>query len=168
MEALLKKYSFRPEQVKKVVVRSATQEAVIVDNRVMPDLCLQHMIAVMLVDGTASFRSAHDQKRMQDPTILRERAKVELVPDEGLDRLLPKRVAIVEVTLTDGSHLTERVEAVRGTAENPMTQDEIVAKSRDLIAPTLGSATCAALIDRVLKLENVKSIRELRPLLQKA
>lgn len=168
METLLKKHSFRPEQVKKVVVRSATQEAVIVDNRTMPDLCLQHMIAVMLVDGTASFRSAHDEKRMRDPAILRERAKVELVSDEGLDRLLPKRVAIVEVTLTDGSHLTERVDAVRGTAENPMTLDEIVAKSRDLIAPTLGSATCSALIDRVLKLENVKSIRELRPLLQKA
>ena len=168
MEALRKKHSFRPEQVKKVVVRSATQEAVIVDNRTMPDLCLQHMIAVILIDGTASFRSAHDQKRMQDPAILRERAKVELVPDQGLDRLLPKRVAIVEVTLTDGSHLTERVDAVRGTAENPMTQDEIVAKSRDLIAPTLGSTTCGALIDRVLKLENVGNIRELRPLLQKA
>lgn len=168
MEALLKKHSFRAEQVKKVVVRSATQEAVIVDNRSMPDLCLQYMIAVMLVDGTASFRAAHDQKRMQDAAILRERAKVELVPDEGLDRLLPKRVAIVEVTLTDGSHFTERVDAVRGTAENPMTQDEVIAKCSDLIAPRLGSVGCAALIDRVLKLESVKSIRELRPVLQKA
>ena len=168
MEALLKKHSFRADQVKKVVVRSATQEAVIVDNRTMPDLCLQYMIAVMLVDGTASFRSAHDQKRMQDPAILGERAKVELVPDQELDRLLPKRVAIVEVALTDGSHLTQRIEAVRGTAENPMTQDEVIAKSRDLMAPALGPATCSALIERVLTLENVKNIRELRPLLQKA
>jgi len=168
MEALLKKHPFRAEQVKKVVVRSATQEAVIVDNRTMPDLCLQHMIAVMIVDGTASFHSAHDERRMHDPTILRERVKVELISDEALDRLLPKRVAIVEVTLNDGTQLSERVDAVRGTAENPMTQDEIVAKCRDLIAPTLGSGTCSALIDKVLKLENVKSIRELRPLLQKA
>jgi 2-methylcitrate dehydratase PrpD len=168
MEALLKKHSFRAALVKKVVVRSATQEAVIVDNRTMPDLCLQHMIAVMLVDGTASFRSAHDQKRMQDPAILRERAKVDLVADEALDRLLPKRVAIVEVTLTDGTHLSERIEAVRGTAENPMTPEEVVAKSRDLIGPVFGTAACAALIDRVMKLENVNNIRELRTLLQKA
>jgi 2-methylcitrate dehydratase PrpD len=168
MEALLEKHSFRAEQVEKVVVRSATQEAVIVDNRTMPDLCLQYMIAVMLVDGTASFRAAHDQKRMQDAAILRERAKVELISDDGLDRLLPKRVAIVEVTLADGSHFAERVDAVRGTAENPMTQDEVVAKCRDLMAPALGAATCGTLIDRVLKLESVKSIRELRPLLQKA
>ena len=168
MEALLKKHKFRAEDVKKVIVRSASQEAVIVDNRTMPDLCLQHMIAVMLVDGTASFRSAHDEKRMHDPAILRERAKVELIADEGLDRLLPKRVAIVEVVLNNGTHLNERVDAVRGTADNPMSREEIVAKSRDLIAPVLGSATGDALIDKVLKLENVKSIRELRPLLQRA
>jgi 2-methylcitrate dehydratase PrpD len=168
MEGLLKKHSFHADQVKKVIVRSATQEAVIVDNRTMPDVCLQHMIAVILVDGTVTFRSAHDQQRMQDATILRARAKVELIADEALDRLLPKRVAIVEVTLTDGTHLTERVDAVRGTAENPMTLDEIVAKSRDLIAPVLGSGTANALVDKVLKLENVKNIRELRPLLQKA
>jgi 2-methylcitrate dehydratase PrpD len=134
----------------------------------MPDICLQHMIAVMLVDGTVTFRSAHDRQRMQDPAILRERAKVELIADEALDRLLPKRVAIVEVTLNDGNQFSERVDAVRGTAENPMTRDEIVAKSRDLIAPVLGSATASALIDKVLKIENVKNVRELRPLLQKA
>jgi hypothetical protein len=49
-----------------------------------------------------------------------------------------------------------------------MTRDEIVAKSRDLIAPVLGSATASALIDKVSKIENVKNVRELRPLLQKA
>jgi 2-methylcitrate dehydratase PrpD len=168
METLLKKHSFHADQVKKVIVRSATQEAVIVDNRTMPDICLQHVIAVMLVDGTVTFRSAHDRQRMQDPAILRERAKVELIADQGLDQLLPKRVAIVEVTLNDGNRFSERVDAVRGTAENPMTRDEIVAKSRDLIAPVLGTATASALIDKVLKIENVKDIRELRPLLQKA
>jgi len=31
----------------------------------------------------------------------------------------------------------------------------------------LGGATCAALIDKVLALENVKDIRELRPVLQR-
>jgi 2-methylcitrate dehydratase PrpD len=134
----------------------------------MPDICLQHMVAVMLIDKTASFKAAHDKPRMQDPAVLRQRAKVQLVPDAELERLLPKRVAIVEVTLTDGTKLTERVEAVRGTPENPMTRDEIITKSRDLINPVLGESTCNALIERILNLEKIKSIRELRPLLQKA
>ena len=60
------------------------------------------------------------------------------MPDEALATLLPARVAIVEVTLSDGTTLTERVEAVRGTVRNPMTRDEVVAKARDLIAPVLG------------------------------
>ena len=54
---------------------------------------------------------------------------MQLVPDAELRTPLPARVAIVEVTLTDGTRLTETVKAVRGTAENPMTRDEVVAKA---------------------------------------
>jgi len=168
LETLLKKRPFDAAQVQKVVVRVATTEAALVNNREMPDICMQHMIAVMLIDKTASFKSAHDKERMQDAAVIRERAKVELVPDAELEHRLPRREAIVEVTLIDGTHLTEHVEAVRGTAENPMTREEIVAKCRDLMTPVLGASKCASLIDRVLKLEEVKNIRELRPLLQRS
>ena len=73
--------------------------------------------------------------------MLRQRAKVQLVGDEELERLMPTRVGIVEVTLNDGMRFTERVDNVRGTIENPMTREEVIAKARDLIAPVLGAAT---------------------------
>jgi 2-methylcitrate dehydratase PrpD len=168
MQLILKKHPFEANQVKQVVVRAATSAAFTVNNREMPDICLQHMIAVMMIDKTASFKAAHDKPRMQDPEVLRQRAKVQLIGDEELEKLIPKRVAIVEVTLNDGTILTERVESVRGTPENPMSREEIVAKSRDLMEPVLGAAQTKNLIEKVLVLENVKSIRELRPLLQKA
>jgi 2-methylcitrate dehydratase PrpD len=168
LENLRKKRPFEADHVRKVSVRVATSEANTVNNREMPDICLQHMVAVMLLDKTATFAAAHDKPRMQDAGVLRERTKVDLVPDEALERLYPKRETIVEVTFTDGTKLTERVEAVRGTSDNPMTRDEVVAKARDLIAPVLGAATAAKLIERVLDLENVKNIGELRPLLQRA
>src|SRR5207245_9053535 len=123
-------------------------------------------VAVMLLDKTVSFRAAHEKARMQDPAVLRERAKVQLVPDEELEKLIPVRVAIVEVTLNDGTRLTERVEHVRGTPENPMTRDEVVAKARELMMPVLGATTCSNLIERVLALDTVNDVRELRPLLQ--
>jgi 2-methylcitrate dehydratase PrpD len=152
--------------VQKVLVRVATSEANTVNNREMPDICLQHMVSVMMLDKTASFAAAHDKPRMQDAAVLGLRAKVQLIPDEELERLYPKRITVVEVTLNDGTHLTERVEAVRGTPENPMTRDEVIAKSRDLITPRLGAQKSAALIDKLLKIESVTNIRELRPLLQ--
>ena len=166
LENLRKRQPFAADQVKQVVVRAATSAAYTVNNRDMPDICLQHLVAVMLIDKTVSFRAAHDKARMQDPAILWERAKVQLVPDEELEKLIPVRVAIVEVTLADGTRLTERVEHVRGTPENPMTRDEVVAKARELIAPVLGAAACSSLIERVLALDTVKDVRDLRPLLQ--
>jgi 2-methylcitrate dehydratase PrpD len=168
LEILRKQRPFHSNEVQQVTVQLATDEAAIVNNREIPDICVQHMLAVMLMDKTVSFRSAHDKARMNDPATLREREKVKLIPDEQLERLMPLRVAIVEVQLTDGRRLTQRVDNVRGTASNPMTRDEIVAKARDLIAPLLGAPQCANLIDRVLNLDQVKDIRELRPLLQRA
>lgn len=168
MVLLQKQRAFSSDQVQQVTARLAPSAAVTIDNREMPDICLQHMVAVMLADKTVSFLSTHDKARMQDPAIQRQRAKVRLVPDEALNRYLPTRAAIVEITLTDGTSLSERVEAVRGTAANPMTRDEVVAKARDLITPVLGAATCGKLIEKIWALENVKEIGELRPLLQRA
>jgi 2-methylcitrate dehydratase PrpD len=162
-----KKHDFKPEQVQKVVVRLASSQASIVNGREIVDINLQHLMAVMLIDKTVSFRSTHDTARMQDPAILRERAKIQLAGDEDLQKLMPTRVAIVEVTLADGTQLSDRVEDVRGTVENPMSREEVVDKVRDLIAPVIGLSNGNKLIETVLSLEKVKDIRELRPLLQK-
>jgi 2-methylcitrate dehydratase PrpD len=168
LEALLKRRHFGADQVEHVTVHLGPRMGTVVDNRDMPDICVQHMLAVMLIDGTATFRAAHDKARMQDPAVLRERAKVQLVFDPEIERNTEQREAIVEVTLTGGEHLREHVTAVRGTPANPMTREEVVAKCRDLTAPVLGAAKGGKLIERVMDLERVGNVRELRPLLQRA
>jgi 2-methylcitrate dehydratase PrpD len=167
IETMRGKRPFDADDVKGVVVRLAPTVGAVVDNRDIPDICLQHMVAVMLIDKTASFHAAHDKARMKDATILRQRANVTYVPDASLASLLPARVAVVEITLNDGTRLSERVEAVRGTVRNPMTRAEVVDKAWDLIEPVLGRATAQKLIDTVLGIETVKDTRTLRPLLQK-
>jgi 2-methylcitrate dehydratase PrpD len=166
--SLRQQHPFDANQVERVVVRLSTSAAPKVDNTQSPDLCLQYLVAVMLLDGTVSFKAAHDLPRMQDPAVLRVRGKVQVVADEELERLLPKRVAVVEITLNDGTQLRERNDTVRGTPENPMSRDEIVAKAHDLIAPVLGSTTCTKLIEQIYVLEQVQDIRDLRPLLQRS
>jgi 2-methylcitrate dehydratase PrpD len=165
---LRKKQPFEANDVRRIVVRSATSQAERVNNREMPDINVQYLVAVMMIDKTVSFHAAHDKARMNDTAILRERAKIELVGDEELEKLLPTRVGMVEVELADGTRLSERVENARGTPENPMTRDEVVGKARGLMTPVLGAATATKLIDRLLDIENVKNVRELRPLLQRA
>jgi 2-methylcitrate dehydratase PrpD len=167
MSKIMGKRAVDPDEVRSIVVRLAHTEARVVDNREMPDICLQHMIAVMLLDKTASFRAAHDKPRMNDPTVLRARGKVQLIPSDELEALEPARQAIVEITLNDGTVLSDRVTAVRGTANNPMPRDEVVGKCRDLVEPVLGKAKASELIETVLGIEKLKGIRELRGVLQK-
>jgi len=163
-----KQRSFTADDVQKVVVRIATDEANTVSNRDIPDICMEHMVAVMLLDKTVTFQSVHDKARMKDPAVLRVRAKVEVMADSRIDARRPRREAIVEVTFKDGTQLSEWVRDVRGTADNPMTREEVVDKARDLIAPVLGSATCTALINKLLALETLKDVSELRPELQRS
>jgi 2-methylcitrate dehydratase PrpD len=167
LAGFFQKRSFTADDVQKVVVRIATDEANTVSNREMPDICMQHMVAIMLLDKIVTFASAHDKARMQDPAVLRQRAKVEVLADSRIDARRPRREAIVELTLADGSQLSDWIRDVRGTAENPMTPDEVVAKARDLITPVLGATARSALISKLLSLEMLRDIRELRPALQK-
>lgn len=166
LEALLKRQSCSADQVQQVVVKLGPRMGTVVDNREIPDICVQHMLAVMLLDKTVSFQAAHDVPRMKDPAVLKQRAKVSLQFDPALEPDTEARQAIVEITLTDGVVLSEHIKAVRGTPDNPMTRAEVIAKSRDLIAPVLGSSTCEKLIDRLLNLRTVQELRDLRPLLQ--
>jgi 2-methylcitrate dehydratase PrpD len=121
---------------------------------------------VMLIDGTVSFKSSHDEKRMRHPGVREVRKRVELVGDEELTRAMPSRQGIVELTLRDGRTLRHHTTAVRGTAENPMSRAEVEAKSYDLMAPVIGEARAHRLCDAIWNLEALKDVRKLRPLLQ--
>jgi 2-methylcitrate dehydratase PrpD len=168
VEAIRARRAFEAGEVRRVTVRLAPSVAAVVDNRDIPDICLQHMVAVMLLDGTVSFHAAHDKARMQDAAVVRERAKVDLVRDDELAQLLPVRVTVVEVELADGTRLAERVAAVRGTPRNPMSRAEVVAKAEDLVAPVIGAEKAARLIETVYAIEATPDIRALRPLLQRS
>jgi 2-methylcitrate dehydratase PrpD len=167
IEAIRRMKSFEADQVKRVTVRLAPSVAKVVDNRDIPDICLQHMIAVMLLDKTVSFHAAHDKPRMQDAAAMRERGKVKLVYDEDLAKFLPVRITVVEIELMDGTLLAERISAVRGTPRNPMTRTEVIDKARDLTAPVLGREKSEQLIGTIFAIETVTDVRSLRPLLQR-
>ena len=165
---LIKQHGFSADDVEHVVVKVSHTGATTTDNRHIPDICMQQMCAVMLMDGIVTFASAHDEARMHDAATQAVRARIELMGDDEMQALLPSRQGIVELTLKDGRRLTHRTEAVRGTTENPMARDEVDEKCYPLIAPVLGNRRARALCDAIWDIEAVSDIRELRPLFSKA
>jgi 2-methylcitrate dehydratase PrpD len=166
LDALIREYPVKADQVNRVVVRVAHQGANTTNNRAMPDICMQHLCAVMLIDRTVSFKAAHDEKRMRDARVLKLRAKIELLGDDELTRAMPSRQGIVELELADGRRLRHHAKAVRGTAENPMPRAEVEAKAYDLAAPVLGQRRARRLCESILQVEAMRDVRELRPLLK--
>ncbi len=163
---LIREHRLKADDMEKLLVRVAHQGANTVDNRAMPDICLQHMCAVMLIDGKVTFASSHDEKRMRDRRVLALRSHIELHGDDALSAAMPSRQAIVEVYLRGGRVLRHHTRAVRGTAENPMTRAEVDQKCYDLVAPVIGKRRARALCDRVWQIEKVVNVRDLRPVLR--
>jgi len=164
--ALIRKNNIKANDVERLRVLVSHVGADTTDNRDMPDICMQHLCAVMLVDGIVTFKSAHDRKRMKNSKILAIRRRIELSGDDELQRLLPERHVIVEIQLKNGQTLRHRTSAVRGTAQNPMTREEVDEKCYHLMAPSLGMKRARALRDAVWDIERCKDVRKLRRLLQ--
>jgi 2-methylcitrate dehydratase PrpD len=163
---LIKTHKLKADDIEKVVIRVSHQGAATVNNRSMPNVSMQQMVAVMLLDGTVTQASANDVKRMQNPQAIELRRRVELYGDDEMDRVRPVRQGIVELKLRDGRELRHRTTEVRGMAQNPMTRDEVADKCLGLCAPILGMKQSRALIDAIWDIERVNNVRALRPLLQ--
>jgi 2-methylcitrate dehydratase PrpD len=113
-----------------------------------------------------SFAATHDHARMSDKTVQAVRSKITLIPSPELTIAEPARQAIVEIDLASGKTVCHHAKAVRGTPDNPMTTHEIEDKARDLVAPITGADRARKLVEAVRSMETMRSVRELRPLLQ--
>ena len=163
---LIRSEHIAAKDVEKLVVRAYTSGATTTDNREMADINMQHMCAVMLLDGMVTFEAAHDHKRMKDPKVLALRKRIELIADDELEALRPEKHGIVQLTLKDGRYFERRTCQVRGTVQNPMTRAEVDEKCYHLMAPVLGKKRARTLCDTVWNIERIKDVRKLRPLLQ--
>jgi 2-methylcitrate dehydratase PrpD len=164
--ALLDDPAVRAGSIKRIAVDIPTESLRIVDNSAIPDLSLQHLVALMIADGRATFASVHDVTRMRDPKVLAIRKLVEVVPSFELQMAVPTRQAIVKIETADGRSLSHRTYVVRGTARNPMDAKEVETKALDLMAPILGVGRANELIAMIGNLDRIGPVSGLRRLLQ--
>jgi 2-methylcitrate dehydratase PrpD len=155
-----------PAMIEAVTITMPDDRIHIVDDRSMPDVCVQHLAAIALLDGTVGFAAAHDAARMQDPAVRALRARMTLVPSAELTAAVPARQAVVSIAGADGRQRHHHARAVRGTPENPMPRAEVEAKALELKAPLLGQPRATALIGLLRGLNASTRVRSLRPLLR--
>ena len=148
------------------VLELPDDRAHLVDNRPMPNINVQQLVSLALVDGGLTFEAAHDYARMNDPVLMDLRSRFKLVHSPELTIAEPARQAKLTLNLRDGRTLFHHTVAVRGTPANPMERADVVAKSLDLIAPIVGSDPAQAFIDRILEIERLDTMLALRPHLQ--
>ena len=166
LAALMETERIGPDEIETIEVQLPSRSARTVDNSPMPDVNVQHLMAMLLIDGTLSFKAIHNDDRMRDPAILALRDKITLVPSEELTHAMPRRQAIVTIKTREGRRLSRRTVAVRGTADNPMTQAEVEAKASELIASVLGARRAEAIVQAMRHIEAVPDITALRRLWQ--
>jgi 2-methylcitrate dehydratase PrpD len=162
---VMAKHGITAADVEKVHITVDEQGARTVNGRTMADINLQYLASVMLIDGDIDFESSHDPKRVKDPAVNKLRQRIELSGSAALSKTKTTQ-AIAEVTTRDGRILRHHTRAVRGSATNPMSRDEVGAKAFGLLSPTLGRAKARRLIDTIWQLETIKDVRVLRGLLQ--
>jgi 2-methylcitrate dehydratase PrpD len=167
LELIREKHGLQSDRVERMTVRLPREGAETVNNRLMPDINLQYIMAVMVLDGTLSFDAAHDYRRMKEKKVREMMARIELVGDESLSQSSAPRPAIVEITTRSGETLREHVPSSRGTPQNPMSDDEVEKKAFDLMGPVLGGTRSAELIDKIRALESLPTVRDLMDLLRK-
>lgn len=164
LSELMKQHNLKAHDVETLVVRMPENEYATVNNRNMPDICVQHLIAVMLLDGVMTFKSAHDSVRMRDPRVRALRKRVKAVGDPNLTDVLRRWRCVMEITLKNGRKITHQTMAAKGSSEDPLTPAEEEEKALDLIAPVLGSRRAKKLLTTLWDFEGIKNVQSLRNL----
>ncbi len=161
---LRSKHALKPEQVARVICPVAPYIVGIVceplaeKRRPLTDshgrVSLQFTLAEALVTGVLG-RHSYAEQSLRDPVILSIADRIEYIEDGSLPG--PEQFkGIVRIELTDGTVLEEIEEYNRGSAGNPMTEAEIVAKFRENTDGVLERETVERVIETALTLDQLK------------
>jgi 2-methylcitrate dehydratase PrpD len=167
LRELITSHLIRADDVEEVIAVMPDKELEIVNNRDMPDISVQHLLAVMLLDGAVTFASAHDFARMRDPRVLALRARIHAVGDSNLTDPERRWRCVMRIRLKDGRELTHQTMAAKGSYENPLSPAEEQEKALDLIVPVLGQARARKLLDALWSIDRVRDVRTIRALYQR-
>lgn len=117
----------------------------------------QHAVAVSLLRGTASARDFSDEA-VRDPHVMELRARVGGIVVDGS---YPDTAASVEILLQNGRVLTKGVWAARGSIDLPMSDSQLEAKLRNLVAHGAPDIVADDVIEQISKVADAPDVKSL-------
>ncbi len=165
---LIKEHGLKgQEQIQKIVVRLPDSQARTINDRHMPDVNCQYLLAVAMIDGKIDFQNSHDFERMHDPQVLELKKRVQIVADAELTKRHPAvRSAIVEITTSDGRHLDILIDRLPGAPYNPLSAEEVEEKFLSLSHAVLGKSRSQSVVQTMANLENLTDVVALAALVR--
>ena len=153
-------------RIERLVLRFPKSGAHMIDNHPLKSHCAQYVLPVGLVFGRVVINDILLDRR-RHPEVARLGASMQLVHDPELDRDYPARyTSVVEVHAKDGRVLSRRVEAARGTPDNPLTPAEVRTKFHRLTAAIVPAARAEAIVAAVDRIDRDPNLRRLAGLLR--
>jgi 2-methylcitrate dehydratase PrpD len=149
IEYLIKHNDFHFNDIKELTVEIPTDRFHIVNDREIPSISAQHLIAVHLIRKTMGYEEAHNENLFNDPDVVNLRKKIKAISSEELAMARPERQSKITIILNNGKELFYHAKSVRGTPDNQMNEDDIVAKAKRLLSVFKTSQT-DDLIDLIL------------------
>ncbi len=149
IEYLIKNNDFSFKDIKEITVEIPSDRFHIVNDREIPSISAQHLIAVHLIKKIMRYEEAHDESLFNDLDVVNLRKKIKAISSDELAIAKPERQSKIKIILNNGKVLFYHAKSVRGTPDNPMTEDDISEKARRLFAVFKTSQT-DDLIDLIL------------------
>jgi len=168
-----REHNISAEDVAEILVETTTRGADILSDpskfapktKETADHSLPYVIAAAVADGNVLPNSFSDEK-LRDPRIWALLGKIKVVADPQIDALFPgvKR-ARVSITTTEGATHTAQVDHAKGSPQNPLSDDEVVAKFRANATGVLAKDRQDAIIEATWNFEEVEDLGEYMRLL---
>jgi 2-methylcitrate dehydratase PrpD len=131
------------------------------EDKVGAQFSIHFSLAMTLVKGSNDFNTllAVDLK---DPELIRVAKKVRMIPDKEAEEKIEKGQlwARVEV-VTKNERRFSNAQYAKGTPENPMNQEEVEKKARNLALGVLPAKKVEQLIEQCRHLDEMKDVSEL-------
>jgi 2-methylcitrate dehydratase len=161
------------EDIAEILIETTTRGADILsdpskykpETKETADHSLPYVIAVAAVDGNVLPEAFSDEK-LRDPRIWELLPKIKVIADPEIDRLFPKiKRARVTITTKDGYAHNAQTDVAKGSPEDPLSDDELVAKFRANANGIVSDQRMDEIIETTWKFETVSDLSDYMALL---